>query len=191
MPFYSKNSISVAVIICAVMSVIACVWLLFSRPKIAYVRSLELVYSYNGMKEAHEEYKAKSTEWQTNIDTLRQQYDNAVLQYRKDSSHLSAEGRSAAEKNMTRLFNNLNGYTAAVQKEAANQDKKLSSSIIAQINSFIQEYAKKKGYDLVLGAEGSGTIYYGSKGLDITDDVLAAMNKDYKLMGEKKAETTQ
>lgn len=187
MPFNSKNSISIAIVSCTAVLAIACIWLFFSRPKIAYVRSLELVYSYNGMKEAHEEYKSRSNEWQANIDTLRQQYDNAVLQYRKDSSGLSTVERNTAEKNMTRLLNNLTGYAAAVQKEAAEQDKKLTSSIIAQINSFIQDYAKKKGYDLVLGAEGTGTIYYGSKAMDITEDVLTAMNKDYKLVGEKKA----
>jgi outer membrane protein len=98
---------------------------------------------------------------------------------------MSVAERSASEKNMIRLYNNLTGYTSAVQKEAAEQDKKLTSSIIAQINSFVQDYAKRKGYDLVLGAEGTGSIYYGSKSMDITNDVLAAMNKDYKLVGDK------
>lgn len=158
-----------------------------SRPKIAYVKTLELVYSYNGMRQAHTEYKTQLDEWQKNVDTLQSQYRLKVTQYRSDSSKLSPQQRTEALTEIRRLETNLDGYTNAVQKEAAGQEKKLTQEVLNQVNSFVQDYAKKKGYDIVLGAEGNGNVLYGTKAYDITADVLAALNKGYKIVPGNKS----
>ena len=50
-----------------------------------------------------------------------------------------------------------------------------------EINDFVKEYAKEKGYNFVLGTSGEGgTVMYGEEKADITEDVLVQLNKAYK-----------
>ena len=44
----------------------------------------------------------------------------------------------------------------------------------------IREYGKKKGYSLIIGANDSGNLLYGSESKDITNDVLEYLNQQYK-----------
>jgi hypothetical protein len=49
----------------------------------------------------------------------------------------------------------------------------VNQEILAEINTYIKQYGKEKGYDFILGATDNGNIVYAAEGKDITDDVLA------------------
>ncbi|MDR3678870.1 MAG: OmpH family outer membrane protein [Flavipsychrobacter sp.] len=189
-----RNTLLLIIIFFSTLSVftaLSCVYLYFSRPKIAYVRSLELVYSFNGMRQAHAEYKTQTDAWQANIDTLKKQYQNAVSVYKSHVSLISPQQKNDEEKNIMQLENSLKQYSATVSKEAEEREKKLTQSVLNQINSYVESYAKKKGYDIVLGAEGTGSVIYGKPAFDITNDVLESMNKEYQLLPSDTTARTQ
>lgn len=161
------------------------VHLYLSRPKIAYVRTLELVYGYNGMKQAHTEFKSQTDEWQANIDTLRISYQRSLAKYQQDISHLSPKEKEEQQTLLARMEKDLNNYASVIQDEAKEKEKKMTESVLNQINSYVETYAKKKGYDMVLGAEGTGSIIYATKGYDITEEVLSSLNSEYKIVGQE------
>ena len=49
--------------------------------RIAFVRNEELIYNFNGMLDARETYKTQTEIWQSNVDTLRVQYQSALAEY--------------------------------------------------------------------------------------------------------------
>ena len=41
------------------------------------------------------------------------------------------------------------------------------------------DYAKLKGFNLVLGTSGKGTVLYGDETLNVTNEILEILNLDY------------
>lgn len=154
----------------------------YCQPKIAFVNNLELVYGYNGMKQAHDEYKAESDVWQSNIDTLNRRYSQRVNEYKASENKMSSAQKQESQTEILRLESDIKKYTAAIRQKAEEKDAKVTESILLQINAFTEKYAKDHGYDIVLGSQGDGNIMYGSKRYNITEDVLDELNKEYKYL---------
>jgi len=151
----------------------------FAQKKIAYVRSTELVYGYLGMQEAHNKYQEKAQIWQANIDTLQNDYNRAVGQYTREASHLSEVEKRHREKMLLNQQENLMSYSRAVNDKANEEDDKITEGVLNQVNSFVEGYGKDHGYDIILGTTLSGNLLYGKETIDITEEVLEALNKTY------------
>jgi outer membrane protein len=63
-------------------------------------------------------------------------------------------------------------------------EEQLSSQFTAdiwkQINQWVNEYGKQKGYDFILGAAGNGSLMYANQANDITEEVIVFLNKKYQ-----------
>lgn len=76
---------------------------------------------------------------------------------------------------------------AAMYQESARvfalKEQELSDRYTAdiwkRINQYVAEYGKKEGYDFVFGASGDGSIMYAGEANNITDEVVAFVNKQY------------
>ena len=70
-------------------------------------------------------------------------------------------------------------YHYWLRVSSAEEEEKLLKGVLNQVNAFVEEYAAEEGFDLVLGTTLSGSILYGTTGIDITEQVLQAMNQQY------------
>jgi outer membrane protein len=68
--------------------------------------------------------------------------------------------------------------------EFQEEDKKIVSDfdkrLWKQLNQYIQEYSGENHYDLLLGADGSGTMMAADESLNKTSEVIAYVNKRYQ-----------
>ena len=51
--------------------------------------------------------------------------------------------------------------------------------VIQKVDSFVADYAKAKGFQLIIGTSGKGTVMYGDEKMNVTADILDLLNKDY------------
>ena len=58
-------------------------------------------------------------------------------------------------------------------------DEQLTLGIMNQVNTSIHDYCKKHSYLLVMGNEIPGNVLYGDEAINITEQVLKKLNKDY------------
>jgi len=71
-------------------------------------------------------------------------------------------------------------------KEKEKKDEtEMTQSVLNQVNSFVEQYGKEKGYDIVFGTTNSGNLLYAKESMDITKEVLEALNANYS-SGENK-----
>ncbi len=148
--------------------------------KIAYVHSQELIYDYEGTKEAMAEFNKEKLKWQANIDTLNSSFGYAVDNYKNEFSNLSTKERDEIEKKLSSQEYQLKGYREAIAKKVSEQDKILLEGVVNQINSFVESYGKENGYEIILGTNQTGNILYAEQTLDITKEIIEAMNKNYR-----------
>lgn len=151
-----------------------------TSPKIGYVRSSELVNKYAGMQEASVIYKKKMAQWQSNIDTLESDYQRSVGKYNLEFSKSSTAVRKEQEALLEKQRQNIQQYVKTLEDKARDEDQKMTDGVIHQINSFVEEYGKSHHYDFILGTTQQGNILYGAKAKDITEEVLEALNENYK-----------
>jgi len=151
----------------------------FFSIEIRYIKTAELVDKYAGMKEAKELYSKKLSGWQSNIDTLESDYRRSAIKFESDKAKLSASEKVSQQQSLMKQQSNIRAYVEQIEKLAEEEDGKMTLTVINQINQFIEEYSKKKGYDVVLGTNASGTVLYGNASIDITQEILEELNNYY------------
>lgn len=149
-------------------------------PSIAYVKSSDLVYSYLGMKDAQKKQAAEESKLKASLDSMRLNLESEINQYNVSFSALSKTEQSRQKEILAARENAYRNFAQSVQERLKNSDETLTTGVLNQINSFIEEYGQKKGYDIILGTTTSGNILYGEKYLDITEEVLKDLNASYK-----------
>jgi outer membrane protein len=157
------------------------------RKKIVYVRSQDLVYGYLGMKEAQREFQERSTLLRANIDTLQKDFQFALSSYTSEVGRLSKEQKSEREKYLRSQQENLISYSKSINENIKREDEKITEGVLNQINSYVEDYGKKNDYDIILGTTLSGSLLYGEESMDVTQEILDALNKNYKDYNVKEA----
>lgn len=150
------------------------------KPKIAFVRSQDLVYSYLGMKEVQNNFETQKQLWQHTMDTIRTDYKEALKLYHVEARQLSLEEKKERQTYLQRLEQNMIQYAEVVQKTSKKEEERMLEGVLNQVNSFVQEYGKRKGYDVIFGTTLSGNILYGKEVIDITNELVAELNQTYK-----------
>lgn len=133
---------------------------------IAFVISEQLVSEYDGMKEAQQHYRLQEQQWMANLDTLRGDLQQAINQDRPAPV-------------IQQLQSNIDRYSQQVQQQSLEEDQKMTQAVLEQINTFIEIYGEREGYGIILGTTTSGNVLYGDKSLDITEQLLDALNQYY------------
>jgi len=107
-------------------------------------------------------------------------YHKMISKYQLESASMSAGQKKEREESLRTQRQNVQNYITTLEKKAQEEDEKMTKAVINQINASIEEYAKSKGYDYVLGTTNEGNILYGVKSNDITDETLVYLNNQYK-----------
>ncbi len=145
---------------------------------IVYADANRLFNEYKGTASLKKEFETKRKSMQANVDSLMQEWQNELKVYEKERTSMSENELKLKEEILSNKQNNISNYQQAIQKQIAEEDQKMTQSVFNEINAVVKEYGKKKGYDLILGANGSGNILYADEdAVDITDEILEELNQ--------------
>ena len=145
-----------------------------------YVDVNLLVNGYEGMKEARKEFQQQERLLQADADSILGLWKNELTKYEKERSGMSAKERQAREELLDMKGQQVSGVMEATKRKIAEKEQEQTAQVLAQVNDFIKRYGKEKKHRLILGANGSGNILYAPEELNITDEVLEALNKEYE-----------
>ncbi len=175
------NKLSIIAIGIAIVAVVSSIYGTTIGLRIGFVDSQRLVYEYDGTKEIQDEYNQESMLLRANLDSLNVEYQSALETFQSNESGWSSGVVSDERHKLIRLKEDLIRYEEYVQEHTGEREREMMTGVLNQINSFITEYGKQKGYDYILGTTSGGSILYGKPSNDITDDVLKELNQKYIL----------
>jgi len=150
-----------------------------NQQKLVYVNTGKLINEYKGMLDARDEYRKKATVWKANVDTLTSEVKRQIMRYEEDNATLSVKERKLTQDLIRTKQKQLNDYQQAINTQAQQEDEKMTSEVVRQINAYIKKYGEQGGYKIVIATTEYGNIAYADEGLDITADVLEGLNKEY------------
>lgn len=147
--------------------------------KIAYVDSAKLLDGYQAMIDARKGYTVKSQKWQANIDTLSTDIQRAIREHERKAATMTAKERELSTQLLHRKQQELVSYQRAIQQSAQQEDSKSTQQVLTQVNTFLTRYGQTHQYELILIAAPSGTIAYAKPSLDLTAEIVQALNQEY------------
>jgi outer membrane protein len=149
-------------------------------PSIVYIRSQELIEKYRGTIEARAEFEKRKTQMMANVDSLRQDFQRAGSRYMGQAAGMSPAKRAEEERRLGQQQQQVMQYENAIDEKINEEDQKMMQQVLNQVNSFVEMYALREGYDYILGTTLSGNLLFGNKSLDVTDAVVKELNEQYK-----------
>ena len=153
---------------------------------IRYVDEDTLLSQYNLAKDINEAMLRR----QNQFDAAQQQRGNeinkfgsAMQQKYKNNGYLNEESLNADQAKLQKMQSDAQNYLGTMQQSIQNEMTQNSQQLTDSISNFMKEYAKKKGYDMVLRKSAS---FYIDPKLDITKEVVDGLNKRYNKVEKKK-----
>jgi outer membrane protein len=175
----NPNKINLAVGIVNLCALAFISYTFFYQQKVVYVDSAKLLNEYNGMKEARAAYQKKAVAWKANIDTLTKEVQQQIFAYEKESPKMTPKERQLSQELIRTKQSQLAQYQQALTTQAQQEDQKMTGDVVTQINSYLKKFGEANGYRIILAATEYGNLAYADEQLDITEEVLEGLNKEY------------
>lgn len=150
--------------------------------KIAYVEmdSIATQYKYcqEMTKELQQKQNNKDNAVKNKLQAL-QQAANSFQQKYQQNQFKSQEEFSRAQASLQQQQEDGQALEARLNNELSDAAMQYQQAVIDSVQHFLAEYNKTKKYSMIVP---KSAILYGDKALDITNDVVAGLNKGYKGM---------
>jgi outer membrane protein len=149
--------------------------LYFNSQKDGYVY-VETYKVYDGFvmkKQLQKELDAQVSRESQKIDSLRVELKMAGLKYHGSKDETLKKAIALKQEELA-----LREREARMQYEKAAE--KYDAQIWAQINQYIIDYGKMHDERIIFGASGNGSVMYGEDAKNVTDDVIAYVNKRHQ-----------
>ena len=147
--------------------------------KIAYVEVDSLMTQYTFCKEQSELLEKKSQNIQ---NTLNQKgLQAAAMKFQQDvqNNKYTQQQAEAVQASLQKQQSDLQNLQQRLGAEFQAETEKFNKALRDSLNHYLAQYNKAKKYTLILTKQGDN-ILYADKSYDITNDVIAGLNKAYK-----------
>lgn len=169
----------IAILAILVLNTVCLFNLFTSKPKLAYVKSQELVYGYMGMKEAETKFDIRSKKMLSSVDSLKYELQRAIQDFNTQAETINPEILQKQREKLRIQEMNIQKYEDNIQDKLIAEESEMLEGILNQINSFVEQYAKEKNYQYIFGTTTAGNLLYADDTEDITQEVLEHLNKNY------------
>jgi outer membrane protein len=152
--------------------------------KIAYVEIDTLLTKYNFCKDVNEAMvkKEENSRLVLNQKANELAKDKADFQKKYENNAFLSQDRAQQEYNrLMKMDQDLQTLQNKLQSELASENQKNSLQLRDSINVFLKEFNKKYHFNLIISNTGFDNLLYADKSMNITDAVVAGLNKRYAI----------
>ena len=153
---------------------------------IRYVDEDSLMANYNLAKDINEAMLRRQNQY----DAAQQQRGDQISRFAatmeqkyKNNGYLDEASFNADQAKLQKMQNDAQKYMAGLQQNIQNEVAQNTQQLTDSITNFMTEYAKQRGYTMILRKPAT---FYIDPALDVTDDVIKGLNKRYNKVEAKK-----
>ena len=135
----------------------------------------------------NKELQAYQKQQENNYKQQITQYQNDYQKYLKDGPDMTLSQQRAKEEELKNRMQKLQSLEGELAMKIQEKTLKESEAMTRAVYAFIREYNKdNQQFDLILAKSfSSSPILYGNEGMDITNEIVEGLNKEYKSLKEK------
>ena len=160
-----------------------------SEMKIAYIEIDSIMTQYNFCKDYSKILEQKGQNIQKTIAQKGQALQNAAVKFQQDiqANKYTREQAEAVQGNLQKQDNDLQMLQQRLGNEFQTETDKYNKALRDSIQNFLTKYNKDKKYTFILSKVGDNMLY-ADKSCDLTEEVIAGLNKAYKGTAKKTEE---
>ena len=157
--------------------------------KIAYVEVDSIMTQYKFCKEYSLILQKKGQNIQNTLASKQQQLEAAGVNFQQklQQNAYTREQAEAIQAGLQKQAADLDALNTRLSNEFQTETNKFNEALRDSIQHFLAKYNKDKKYGIILSKAGDNLLY-ADKAYDITNDVIAGLNKAYKPAPAKKEE---
>jgi outer membrane protein len=168
--FFVISILNALILLCAFY------WMYTKVPKVAYVKVQEVYSQFELKKELEKKMFNVTNARKSILDSMEIKLKSMNLSFK------NIHGKDKLEESKLR-FQNLSQEYYLKKKNFTEDNQRVSedyeSQILKQLNEYIYNYGKEHSLDIIYGANGNGSLMYGSEKFDITEPVTKYVNEHY------------
>lgn len=142
--------------------------------KTAFIVSKDLLEQSPQAVAANQQLKREFGERENSLRKLAQSIQQMEKTYQTDNAIMSADQKRKAEENIVQNKRRFQFEQQSLQEDLQSKQRELLQSVQSSIKETIKAYGLANGYDFIFT---DTSIAYGSDAVDITDEILKALQK--------------
>jgi len=150
--------------------------------KIGFIEVDTIMTQYNFCKDYSKILEKRGNNIQSSLASMERNLEAAIKNFQNKAQNNGFKSQSEYESQQAAIQRQQEQYVAARDRlagELQSETDKFNAALHDSIEHFIAQYNKDKKFSLILTKQGDN-ILYGDKSLDITNEVVAGLNKAYK-----------
>jgi len=160
--------------------ILASAFLSCDQQKMGFVNTEKIVKEYKIMANTQDKYAKMNDDLMAELEQKAKAYQMQVEEYQKNQSSMSNSEREKTEQDLMAQRQQLQQEQQLRGRQIQQESQSAIDSIIKEVKDEVKAYGESKGYDFIYGQNDAGSIMYGKEEYDVTDDVIAALNKAEK-----------
>jgi len=155
--------------------------------KIAYVEVDSIMSQYKYCKDYSQILQKKGQNIQNTLGAKQQQLQAAAANFQQkvQQNAYTREQAEAIQAGLQKQNGDLQALNQRLSNEFQSETTKYNKALRDSIQNFLAKYNKDKKYTLILSKAGDNLLY-ADKTYDITNEVIAGLNKSYKQVSATK-----
>ncbi|AVR44841.1 hypothetical protein C7S20_05935 [Christiangramia fulva] len=150
-----------------------------NEQKTAYVDTTKLIKEYKEMEDVQATFTSKTDSLRKQLDSVGRAFQQEVQEYQQGMKSMSESERQQKEQELMRKQQMIQQSQQMQSNRLREESNAVMDSMVNKVKGYVKEYGEKNGYTYIFGSNESGNIMYGKEDLDITDEILEKLNKDY------------
>lgn len=149
--------------------------------KIAYVEVDSIMTQYKFCKEYTKILETKGNNIQKTLASKQQALQNAAANFQQkvQQNAYTREQAEAIQAGLQKQSNDLQGLNQRLSAEFQTETDKYNKALHDSLQHYLAVYNKDKKYGMIFAKQGDNLLY-ADKAYDITNEVVAGLNKAYK-----------
>ncbi|GMQ23951.1 hypothetical protein Aoki45_06330 [Algoriphagus sp. oki45] len=147
--------------------------------KVAFVYTDSVINKYDLFKKKSEEITEKGRKFEGDLQSRARGFEQEVATFQQTGGNMTPNQQRAKQEELMQKEQNLMTYRNNLMQELSADEATLYNEVYDQVQTYLNEYAKEQGYDVILSYTRGGAMWYASEAMDITTAVVEGLNKKY------------
>ncbi len=155
---------------------------------LAYINTDSLLLKYDYAKLLKEKMLKKEESSRANFNEKAKVFQQDLREHQRklqNNGYLSLDRAQKEEQRLAKANQDLQDLNTRLTNELMAEQNKINTELRDTLMSYLKEYNKTKGYKVILSNTMGDNILYSEPGVDITNDIVKALNDRYNASNKK------
>src|SRR5581483_1572435 len=148
--------------------------------KMAYFDIDSLQEHYDYFKDVSGDIKKKENSMNAELGDLTAKYQRTVRKWQEKGNNITQAEGEAAQREVGLIQQQYQQRKSELEQEMQKLQVDRMTELRKQVDEYLKEYNKTKGYAYILSYEPGFVIYYKDSAYNITKDLITGLNAQYK-----------